>query len=131
MPPICLIGEADPFLARLLARFCEASGLGVARAQVGEEFAALARRGHPDLIILDAELPGEQRGWEAAQALRDELNGGLAPIIVCSWLARADALTLVAGAAAYLQKPDLHYDDFEAALREAGFEPARQPGQSS
>jgi DNA-binding response OmpR family regulator len=125
MPPICLIGEADPFLARLLARFCEASGLGVVRAQVGEEFAALARHEHPDLMILDVELPGEQRGWEAARALRDDLNGTVAPIIVCSWLARPDALALVAGGAAYLQKPDLHYDDFVAALREAGFEPAQ------
>jgi hypothetical protein len=32
----------------------------------------------------------------------------------------------MSGCAAYLQKPDLHYDDFVAALREAGFEPAQQ-----
>jgi DNA-binding response OmpR family regulator len=125
MSPICLIGESDPFLARLLARFCEASGLFVLRAQVGEEFAALARREHPDLMILDAELPGEQRGWEAAQALRAEANGRLAPIIACSWLPRPDALALMSGCAAYLQKPELHYDDFVTALREAGFEPAQ------
>ena len=125
MPPTCLIGESDPFLARLLARFCEASGLSVMRAQVGEEFAVLARRERPDLLILDVELPGEQRGWEAAQALRSELNGSAAPIIVCSWLPRPDALALVAGSAAYLQKPDLHYDDFVAALRDAGFAPAQ------
>lgn len=126
MVPICLIGESDPFLARLLARFCEASGLFVLRAQVGEEFAALARRERPDLMILDAELPGEQRGWEAAQALRAELNGEAAPIIACSWLPRPDALALMSDCAAYLQKPDLHYDEFIAALREAGFEPAQQ-----
>jgi CheY-like chemotaxis protein len=126
MSPICLIGESDPFLARLLSRFCEASGLSVVRAQMGEEFVALARREHPDLLILDVELPGEQRGWEAAQALRGETDAAATPMIACSWLPRPDSVALVPGCAAYLQKPELHYDDFVAALREAGFEPAQR-----
>jgi CheY-like chemotaxis protein len=93
---------------------------------VGEEFVALARREHPDLMILDVELPGEQRGWQAAQTLRGELDGAAAPVIACSWLPRADAVALMSSCAAYLQKPELHYDDFVAALKEAGFEPAQR-----
>lgn len=126
MSPLCLIGESDTFLARLLARFCEASGLSVIRAQVGEEFVALARVEHPDLMILDVELPGELRGWEAVAALRSDLGGSDAPVIACSWLPRPDALALLPDCAVYLQKPDLHYDDFAAALKEAGFEPAQR-----
>jgi DNA-binding response OmpR family regulator len=126
MSPVCLIGESDPFLARLLTRFCEASGLAVIRAQVGEEFVALARSERPDLMILDGELPGEQRGWEAAQRLRGEPGDTAAPVIACSWLPRSEAAVLMPGCAAYLQKPELHYDDFVAALREAGFEPAQR-----
>lgn len=126
MSPICLIGESDPFLARLLSRFCEASGLVVIRAQVGEEFTALARAERPDLMLLDVELPGEQRGWEAIAALRDDLSGNEVPVIAFSWLPRPDALALMPDCAAYLQKPDLHYDDFVAALKEAGFASAQR-----
>lgn len=129
--PICLLGESDTFLSRLLARFCEAAGLSCLRAQVGEELLSLAEECHPDLIILDVELPGEQRGWQAVQALK-ALAGGqqsgavVAPIISCSWLSRAEAAALAPDCAAYLQKPDLHYDDFVravgSALGDAGFE---------
>jgi len=54
------VSSANPTRsARLLARFCEASGLSVIRAQVGDEFVCSGRAEHPDLIILDVELPGE------------------------------------------------------------------------
>ncbi len=123
-PPICLIGESDTFLARLLTRFCEGCGLSAVRAQVGEELEALAAECHPDLIILDVELPGEHRGWQAAQVLKAQNGAAGVPVISCSWLTRSDAAALAPDCAAYLQKPDLHYDDFVAALRDAGFDPA-------
>lgn len=91
---------------------------------MGEELIALAAACRPDLIILDVELPGEQRGWQAVQALEAQDGWSGVPLIACSWLARADAAALVPDCAAYLQKPDLHYDDFVAALKDAGFEPA-------
>jgi DNA-binding response OmpR family regulator len=124
MCPTCLIGESDTFLARLLARFCEASGVSVTRAQVGEELFALARRYHPDLIIFDVELPGEQRGWEAVKMLKESADWEGARLISCSWLVKPEAVALVPDCVAHLQKPDLHYDDFVAALKAAGFEPA-------
>ncbi len=100
------------------------------RAQVGEEVTILAEEHHPDLIVLDVELPGEQRGWEAIATLRTAAEGNGAPIIACSWLARVDAMSLVPDCAAYLQKPDLHYDDFvqavSNALKDAGFERAQR-----
>lgn len=126
----CLIGESDTFLARLLTRFCEASGLSVTRAQVGEELFTMAQKYHPDLIIFDVELPGEKRGWEAMKMLRESAGWQETTLISCSWLAKPEALALVPGCVAHLQKPDLHYDDFVGAvggaLKDAGFEPAQR-----
>ena len=126
MCPTCLIGESDTFLARLLARFCEASGLSVTRAQVGEELFTLACTQHPDLIIFDVELPGQQRGWEAVKMLRESAHWQETRLISCSWLVKPEATALVPDCVAHLQKPDLHYDDFVAAIKEAGFEAAQR-----
>jgi CheY-like chemotaxis protein len=127
MPGHCLIAEADSFISALLARFAEERDLQPVQARVGEDVFPLARQVHPVVIFLDGELPGCLRGWEAARALR--ANGELAhiPIVSCSWLAEPDAKALIDDAVAYLRKPDLHYDDFLAALRLAGI---ISPGQS-
>ena len=57
MTATCLVGEADPFLARLLERFGEASGLTMVRAKAGQDLLLLARSLRPDVIIVDVELP--------------------------------------------------------------------------
>ncbi len=126
----CLIGEADPFIARLLARFGEESGFRSVCAQVGEELLELVRRLRPDFVIVEAELPGEVRGWQAVQSLRDDPDLCRIPVIICSWLNEAHARVLAGDVAAYLQKPDLHYDDYLIALDMAGVQvgPRLVPG---
>lgn len=116
----CVLGEVDPFLARLLQRYAEKSGLYIQRAQTGEDVLGLAQACHPALIILDPELPGKVRGWEAVQALQNNNLTRSIPVILCTWLLKADASALVGYALPYLQKPELHYEDFAAALVEAG-----------
>jgi two-component system sensor histidine kinase ChiS len=116
MTTTCLIGEADPFLARLLERYAEARGLDTVRAKVGQELVSLARAIKPDIIIVDPELPGTLRGWEAVRAINAEAALGNVPVLTCSWLSKADACALVGDAADHLQKPDLHYEDFVTAL---------------
>jgi CheY-like chemotaxis protein len=54
----CVIGESDPFIARLLQRFSEESGLKAVRAQNGSELVDLVEQEKPQLIIADVELPG-------------------------------------------------------------------------
>ena len=120
MTTTCLIGEADPFLARLLERYGEASGLTVVRAKVGQELLNLARALKPDIIIVDPELPGTLRGWEAVRAVRSESTLEHIPVLTCSWLSEADAYALAGDADSHLQKPDLHYEDFVAALASVG-----------
>ncbi len=126
----CLIGEADPFIARLLARFGEESGFQSVCVQVGEELLELVRRLRPDFVIVEAELPGEVRGWQAVQSLRDDPDLCHIPVIICSWLSEARARVLAGDVTAYLQKPDLHYDDYLIALDLAGLQagPRLVPG---
>jgi CheY-like chemotaxis protein len=127
MTATCLVGEADPFLARLLERFGEASGLTMVRAKAGQDLLLLARTLRPDVIIVEVELPGTLRGWEAIRAVRSESALAHIPVITCSWLTQAEAGDLTGDAAAHLQKPDLHYADFTRALASAGIERLSQP----
>ncbi len=118
----CVIGEADPFIARLLKRFAAESGLQTVVARVGQDVVELARQVKPAVVIVEAELPGTMRGWEAVRALRADREICNIPVIICSWLQEADVDALVGEVTGHLQKPELLYEDFEAALREAGVE---------
>jgi CheY-like chemotaxis protein len=120
MATTCLIAEADPFIARLLGRFAEESGLRYVRARVGQEVLPLARRSKPAALIIEVELPGEIRGWEAVRAVRADQETRHIAVISCSWLSEADAQKLIGETAGHLQKPDLHYADFVRALEGAG-----------
>lgn len=136
MPATCLIAEADPFIANLLLRFAEERGVSAVRAKTGQELRALARQHGPAVLIVEPELPGEPRGWEAVRALRAEAEDKAervisaltststspAPfaVISCSWLEKAEAGKLLGAVAWHLQKPNLYYDDFVRALEAAG-----------
>jgi CheY-like chemotaxis protein len=122
MARVCVIGEADPFVAQLLKRFAEESGLQTLRAQVGQDLLEVVRQIRPRVIILEPELPGTLRGWEAAQALLTDEAVRAIPVVACSWLKEAEARALIGQLAGYLQKPELHYEDFVAALQAAGVE---------
>lgn len=117
---LCIIGESDPFLARLLQRFVEKYGIQVQLARTGDEVMELVQRGRPVLIILEPELPGKLRGWEAARFLKSTAEVADVPLMICTWLKKDEAISLTGPVAAYLQKPDLHFKDFAAALEIAG-----------
>ena len=118
----CVIGEADPFIARLLKRFAAESGLQTVVAPAGQDVVELTRQVKPVVIIMEAELPGTIRGWEAVRALRADREICNIPVIICSWLQEANVDALVGEVAGHLLKPELLYTDFEAALRKAGVE---------
>lgn len=120
MAPTCVIGEADPFIGRLLRRFAEKSGLEAIGVQLGQEMLELINQTRPTVIVIDPELPGLIRGWEAVRALRAEPATGDIPVIACSWLKEAETRALIGDISGYLQKPELHYEDFAVALERAG-----------
>ena len=111
--PVCLIGESDPFVARLLRRFAEKVGVEVVLAQTGEDLLNLASTLAPDVIILDPDLPGKLRGRDMTQSLKTTPT----PIMVCSWESETCIQATYGEYAYYLQKSDLHYDEFASALK--------------
>lgn len=126
----CVIGEADPFLAQLLQRFAEKSGLRTRLAQSGDAVLALTEQERPALIVVDPELPGKTRGWEAVKRLSSDQDSQAIPIILCAWLKEAEAQALVGLTLHHLQKPELHYADFLTALAASGLEPtAKHPAR--
>lgn len=129
--PLCIIGESDQFLARLLQRFAEKSGLRVLFASTGEELLDLTQNNSPALIILEPELPGKTRGWEATRVIRANSQNVETPVIVCAWLEKEDTLAFTGPVSAYLKKPDLHYEDFVEALLVAGVKSASDSDDSA
>ena len=127
----CVIGESDLFIARLLQRFAENSGLQVHLARTGEEVVELVQRVLPVLVVLEPELPGKVRGWEAARTLAQSRQSQSIPVMVCSWQKKADVALLIGQVSAYLQKPDLRYEDFIVALEAAGVKTGSGPSGSN
>jgi CheY-like chemotaxis protein len=116
----CLIAEADPFIASLLLRFAEGSDIECVRAQTGEDVMELARQLNPDVLIIDAELPGDSVGWEIMRAIKSDKATRHIAVISCSWLSEPEVRSLVGAVAGHLQKPDFPYSEFERALQAAG-----------
>ncbi len=121
MSDTCIVAEPDLYLGLLLQRYLNESGFDVVRVGTGQELLRVAKSLRPCLIILDPELPGTLRGWEAVQALHGDGELAAIPIVACSWLDRAETGALAGvGIAGYLQKPDLQYDELAALLPTLG-----------
>jgi uncharacterized protein YihD (DUF1040 family) len=116
----CLIAEADLFIVNLLLRFAKESGLQSMLARTGEEILPMVQRLKPAVLIVEPELPGEVRGWEAVRAMQIDPAIDHIAIISCSWLNRTDSCELIGDVAGHLQKPNLHYVDFVKAMVAAG-----------
>ncbi len=82
------------------------TGYEVVEAQDGVEAVALARRLHPDLILMDISIP-EIDGWEATKILRQDLTTRDIPIIALTAHALADdrERATAVGFTSYLAKP--------------------------
>jgi len=115
MPKKCVIGVADHFIAHLLERFAEQSGMQTVRANSGQALLEIAQRVKPDFIIVDNELPGTIQGEEVIWALRSNAGTSQIPLVLCSWLPATEAQALFGEMAAYLAKPKLDYQGFLAA----------------
>ena len=72
----------------------------------GESGMAMARKEHPDLILMDVQLP-KVSGIEATRTLRGEPATAKTPIIAITSFAMAgdEEKALAAGATAYMAKP--------------------------
>ncbi len=98
-----LIVDDDPKLQQLLSRYLTEQGYVTAVAGDGIEMDDWLQLHHPDLVIMDLMLPGED-GLSLAQRLRNSIN---VPIIMLS--ARGEEVDRIVGlemgADDYLSKP--------------------------
>ncbi len=101
--PTILIVDDDPKLQQLLSRYLSEQGYVTAVAGDGQEMDSWLQHHHPDLVIMDLMLPGED-GLSLAQRLRNSIN---VPIIMLS--ARGEEVDRIVGlemgADDYLPKP--------------------------
>ena len=80
-----LVVEPSPVERAQIANTLSAAGYQVVVAADGEEGVAIARREHPDLIIMEVVMPG-QNGYQATRTLTRSEDERLArtPIILLS-----------------------------------------------
>lgn len=95
-------GDMRDFLRRVLARH----GYAHVEAADGLEGMDIARRDHPDLILMDMSLP-ELDGFEATRQLKADPSTRNTPIIAVTAHARPadEKRAMEAGCDAYLSKP--------------------------
>ena len=103
MPPLILVVDDEPKVARLARDYLEKNGFRVVTAADGQSVLTIARRDKPDLIILDLMLPNID-GREVCRILRRESD---VPIIMLTALSEEiDQVTgLEIGADDYITKP--------------------------
>jgi two-component system, cell cycle response regulator DivK len=101
-----LIIEDNPLNMKLFSAMIEAQGYLLLQATDGRRGLDLARQHHPDLVIMDVNLPG-MSGLEAAQRLKRNADTRDIPIIVTTaygW--RGDDEEIVAsGCDDFIAKP--------------------------
>jgi CheY-like chemotaxis protein len=87
-----LVVDDDPFIRRLVTTTLrDVSSFALLEAGNGDEAVATARREHPELVLLDVDMPGLD-GIEVCRVLRSD-PGTCGATIVMLTAARGDDLT--------------------------------------
>ncbi len=112
VPPIMknkytiLVIEDTQEVVMMMQDYLELAGYHVVTAQDGIEGIEQAKVTHPDLILMDVQMP-RMNGLEATQKLRNEIEFKYTPIIALTALAMASdrERCLAAGMDEYISKP--------------------------
>jgi len=101
-----LVAEDSSTVRRLVAARLVADGCEVTEAADGEEALALARSGHPDLLVLDKVMP-KLDGFEVVRALREDPQTRAIPIVMLTDRTNEDDVLggLQLGVEEYMPKP--------------------------
>ncbi len=104
--PLILLAEDNEANISTISSYLRAKGYRLIVAKNGLEAIALTQSEHPDLILMDIQMPGMD-GLEAMQQLRRDLKLVQVPIIALTALAMTGDRDrcLAAGANDYLSKP--------------------------
>ena len=98
-----LIVEDNPLNMKLFSAMVAAQGYGVLQAGDGLFGLELARRDHPDLIIMDVDLPGIS-GLEATRLLKADAETRDIPIVITTAYEYDDEIR-ASGCDGYMSKP--------------------------
>jgi two-component system sensor histidine kinase/response regulator len=101
-----LIADYDPLNIRVLGGTLKREGYQVSEARSGERVLEIYDEFKPDLILIDAQLPGLD-GFETCRRLKAKYEAQCASVLFLTAKANSeDVVTgLAAGAADYLRKP--------------------------
>ena len=101
-----LIVEDNPLNMKLFSAMIAAQGYEVLQAEDGVQGLDLAQRLHPDLIIMDIQLPN-MSGLDVTRNLKaDEATRGIPIIATTAFAMRGDEeMILASGCDAYMSKP--------------------------
>jgi CheY-like chemotaxis protein len=114
--PMVLVAEAETEIVRALRWVLGRRGFTTIAAATGAEALQRAAEAQPDLILLDADLPGNGALAVCARLCADPRTKTI-PVVVCSaWTGGAEA-ALKAGATMYLEKP-LGFSDLPERLHQ-------------
>jgi CheY-like chemotaxis protein len=127
-----LIIDDDPTTRRLFGSLLGSANYEVLYAGSGEQGREMARRFHPDLILLDINMPGDD-GFKTADRIRNEPESPAADIPIC-FLTNADlsldvqSLMKGVGVTEYIQK-GVGNDEFVARVKKILEAPQNKPTQ--
>lgn len=114
-----LIIDDSPSSMMLTVFILEQAGHATLQAERAAKGIEIARREHPDLILMDIQLP-DMDGIEATRILKADPATRNIPVIALSAFAmKGDEKEILdAGAAGYITKP-VRYKDFQAQVAAA------------
>ena len=114
--PVILIADDDPEILTMLGIRLSKKGYQVLEAVDGNQTLNLARKHHPDLVLLDVMMPGKN-GWEVAKELRaDDEFSNVGIVMLTAIGEKVNEMTSpLYGADAYVDKP-FDFSDLEQKI---------------
>lgn len=102
-----LVVEDNELNMRLFNDLLSAHGYKVLKASDGSAGLELTRQHHPDLIVMDVQLPGGFSGLDVTRSLKEDEDLKAIPVIAVTAFAMKgdDKKILDAGCDAYMPKP--------------------------
>ena len=106
MSACILVVEDNPKNLKLVRDVLQYSGYEVVEATTGEDGVRLAREVHPDLVLMDLQLPSID-GAEALRRIRAEVSTRSMPVVAVTAFVMADdrSSAFASGFDGYVEKP--------------------------
>jgi CheY-like chemotaxis protein len=104
---VALVVDDDPEVLRLAKTVLSRLGCVVLQAANGRQGLEMAREARPDVVVLDAMMPG-LHGFEVCRAIKSDRDLRGTPVILCSAIYRGSAAEdaqIAFGADAFVEKP--------------------------